>query len=191
MRADAYRSKLEPLFASAGVRLDGPNRWDIQVHDPDFYRRVLGHGSLGFGESYMEGGWDAEDLDGLLFRLLKAELDDRDHSWDTLLMALHARFFNEQRRSKAFEVGERHYDLDESLYRATLGPRLIYSCGYWKDAKDLACAEEAKLELVYRKLGLKPGMRVLDIGCGWGAGLKLAAERYGITGVGITISEEQ
>ncbi|MGE5625146.1 MAG: cyclopropane fatty acyl phospholipid synthase [Bacillota bacterium] len=191
MRIDRYRKKLEALLAPAGVKLDGPDPWDLHVRDPDFCRRVLAHGSLGFGESYVEGGWDAEDLDGLLYRLLKADLDDRDHSWDTRLTALHARLFNLQRRSKAFEVGERHYDLDESLYRATLGPRLIYSCGYWKDARNLDSAEEAKLELVYRKLGLKPGMRVLDIGCGWGAGLKLAAERYGISGMGITVSVNQ
>lgn len=191
MRTDAYWKKLEALFDLAGVKLDGPHPWDIHVHDPDFCRRVLAQGSLGLGESYMEGGWDAEDLDGLIYRLLKAELDDRDHSWAMRLTVLHARLVNLQRRAKAFEVGERHYDLDESLYRATLGPRLIYSCGYWKDAQDLAASEEAKLELVYRKLGLKAGMRVLDIGCGWGAGLKLAAERYGVSGVGITVSVKQ
>jgi cyclopropane-fatty-acyl-phospholipid synthase len=67
----------------------------------------------------------------------------------------------------------------------------VYSCGYWKDATSLDEAQEAKLDLVCSKLGLRPGMRVLDIGCGWGEALKFAAERYGVSGVGITVSQEQ
>ncbi|MBO7942481.1 class I SAM-dependent methyltransferase, partial [Streptomyces sp. S9] len=97
---------------------------------------------------------------------------------------------------RSFTVGERHYDLGNDLYRAMLGQRLVYSCGYWRDRngaalRDLDAAQEAKLDLVCRKLGLKPGMRVLDIGCGWGEALKFAAERYGIVGVGVTVSHEQ
>jgi len=68
---------------------------------------------------------------------------------------------------------------------------LIYSCGYWKNATDLDQAQEDKLDLVCRKLALQPGMRVLDLGCGWGGAAKFAAERYGVEVVGITISNEQ
>lgn len=186
----AYRRKVEKLLEGTDVRFDGSRPWDVQVHHPDLFRRVLAHGSLGLGEAYMEGWWDCDDLEGMIFRLLEAQIDERP-SWDLVLMTLRARLMNLQSRSRAFLVARRHYDLDVGLYQAMLGRRLIYSCGYWQQAADLDGAQEAKLELVFRKLGLQPGMRVLDIGCGWGEALKLAAERYGVSGVGITVSAEQ
>ncbi|MGH7869120.1 MAG: cyclopropane fatty acyl phospholipid synthase, partial [Candidatus Dormibacteraceae bacterium] len=189
--SSTYQGSVERLFAEAGVRINGRQPWDIQIHNPAFFHRILAHGTLGFGESYMEGWWDAEDLDGLVYRLLQACLDTRIHTWDVLLNALRARLFNLQGVRRAFEVGRRHYDLSTELYKRMLGRRLVYSCGYWKEAADLDTAQEAKLELVFRKLGLKPGMRILDIGCGWGEALKMAAERYGVEGVGVTISVEQ
>ena len=113
-----------------------------------------------------------------------------------VLDGLRARLTNLQSRRRSFEVGERHYNLGNDLYSAMLGRRLVYSCGYWRGRngaplEDLDAAQEAKLDLVCRKLGLQPGMRVLDIGCGWGEALKFAAERYGISGVGVTVSREQ
>ncbi|HEX5340305.1 MAG TPA: cyclopropane fatty acyl phospholipid synthase [Gammaproteobacteria bacterium] len=186
-----FRKKLEQLLDGTGIRINGPETWDIQIHDPRTYGRVLAHGSLGLGESYMDGWWDAEQLDGFILRLLSADLEERVHTWDDILHALHARLSNLQKPSRAFEVGQRHYDMGNALYKRMLDRRMVYSCGYWKDAADLDTAQEAKLELIFRKLGLKPGMRVLDIGCGWGGALKLAAERYGIQGVGVTISEQQ
>jgi cyclopropane-fatty-acyl-phospholipid synthase len=72
-----------------------------------------------------------------------------------------------------------------------LDRRMIYSCAYWKDAESLDHAQEAKLDLIRRKLGLEPGMRLLDIGCGWGGTVKFAAERYGVEVVGITVSRQQ
>lgn len=98
---------------------------------------------------------------------------------------------NPQRPSKAFEVGEKHYDIGNDLYEAMLDSRMTYTCGYWKDAHNLEEAQEAKLDLVCKKLGLKPGHRILDVGCGWGSFLKYASERYGVRGVGITVSKEQ
>ena len=182
---------VERLLAETDVGFEGRQPWDIRVHNTGFFQRVLAHGSVGFGESYMEGWWDADDLDGLLYRLLMAELDVKYRTWDLRLAALRARLFNLQKGPRAYEVGRRHYDLDNAVYRAMLGRRLIYSCAYWKGADNLDDAQVAKLELVFRKLGLRPGMRVLDIGCGWGEALKLAAERHGVEGVGITVSREQ
>lgn len=185
------REAAERLLADADVRLDGHRDSDLQVHDERMFERVFAHGSLGFGESYMDGDWSARDLPGLITKLLRARLDERLRTLGTLLLWAQARFVNLQRGKRAYVVGQRHYDLGNDLFAAMLGKRLVYSCGYWAEADDLDAAQEAKLDLVCRKLRLRPGMRVLDIGCGWGEALKFAAERYGVSGVGVTISREQ
>ncbi|MBU4141897.1 cyclopropane fatty acyl phospholipid synthase, partial [Patescibacteria group bacterium] len=95
------------------------------------------------------------------------------------------------KKSRAFLIGEKHYDLGNALYQNMLDERMIYSCGYWKNAKTLNEAQEAKLDLVCRKIGLKEGMKVLDIGCGWGGFAKYAAEKYKARVVGVTVSKEQ
>ena len=186
-----FRSRLESLLAKADVRIDGGRAWDIQVHEPSTYQRLLAQGSLGLGESYMDGAWDSQDLEGLLARLLDAGLDRQIITWADRWAVLCARLLNRQSTRRAFLVGEQHYDLGNDLYRAMLGKRMVYSCGYWREAGDLDRAQEAKLDLVCRKLMLQPGMRVLDIGCGWGEALEYAASNYGVSGVGITISKEQ
>lgn len=182
--------RIQHLLDAADVRLDGDRAWDIRVHDESFLHRVLSHGSLGLGESYLDGAWDCPELDSMLCRLLEARLDRRVRTLDDYLFAARARLFNLSRR-RPFEIGRRHYDLGNDLYRAMLGRRLVYSCGYWRLARDLDEAQEHKLELVCRKLGLATGMRVLDIGCGWGEGLEYAATRFGAGGVGVTVSEQQ
>lgn len=191
MSTSRFAQRVERLLAEADVRIGSDRPWDIQVHDPRTYARMLAQGSLGLGEGYMDGDWDAESLDGFLFHVLNARLDERVHGTGEIRDALFARLFNPQTRRRSREVGERHYDLGNDLYHAMLGARLVYSCGYWRQADNLDDAQAAKLDLVCRKLQLKPGMRVLDIGCGWGEALKFAAERYGISGVGVTISKEQ
>ena len=196
MPALSSRSKVEELLATADVRVDGERPWDVQVHEPRFFARVLAQGSLGLGESYMDGWWDAPSLDGFLYQLLHAGVDEHVHSLGDVLAGLKARVVNMQSMRRSFTVGRRHYDLGNDLYSAMLGQRLVYSCAYWRDATgmpldDLDAAQEAKLDLVCRKLDLGPGLRVLDIGCGWGEALKFAAERYGVSGVGVTVSKEQ
>jgi cyclopropane-fatty-acyl-phospholipid synthase len=191
MAFESLKRRVRALLDTAGIRIDGDRPWDIRVHNDAFYPRVLAQGSLGLGESFMDGWWEALALDGFLFRLLQANLDRHVRTLEDIRCALRARLVNLQGRRHAFEIGERHYDLGNDLYRAMLGKRLVYSCGYWRVAQDLDAAQEAKLDLVCRKLGLRPGMRVLDIGCGWGEALKFAAERYGVSGVGVTVSAEQ
>ena len=185
------RRRLELLFGECGVEIDGPNAWDIQVHHEDFYSRVIACGSLGLGESYMDGWWDVRDLDGFIYRLLAANLDDRVSAWRDVFAWLTATFLNLQRRSRAFDVGDRHYNLGNEFYEGMLDRRMIYSCAFWEGAHTLDEAQEAKLALTLGKLGLRPADRLLDVGCGWGGALKFAAEKYGITGVGVTIAEEQ
>jgi cyclopropane-fatty-acyl-phospholipid synthase len=179
------------LLEQCGVHINGANSWDIQVFNEDFYARVLREGSLGFGESYMERWWDVGDLEELIYRLLSARLDERVRTWPDLLAYLSAILVNRQRRARAFLVGERHYDIGNDLYEHMLDPRMIYSCAYWERAHTLEEAQRAKLDLVFGKLALKPGQRVLDVGCGWGGALAYAARTYGVEGTGITISREQ
>jgi len=191
MPSGALQRRVERVLTDADVRIGGTRPWDLRVHDPHFYARVLAQGSLGLGEAYMDGGWDADSLDGLLFRLLSARIDRRVRGARDLADGLRAWLVNLQRRTRSFEVGRRHYDLGNDLYRAMLGARMVYSCGYWRQAQTLDAAQEAKLDLICRKLQLRPGLRLLDIGCGWGELLKFAAERYGVAGVGITVSQRQ
>jgi cyclopropane-fatty-acyl-phospholipid synthase len=175
----------------ADIQINGSRPWDIQVHDERLWNAILGEGSLGVGEAYMNGWFDAERLDELLFHAIRASIDTRLPSMREVLLALKSRLINLQTPSRSFKVGEQHYDVGDDLYTLMLDPRLIYSCGYWKNAPNLAMAQEAKLDLICRKLGLKPGMRVLDIGCGWGGAAQFAAERYGVEVTGVTISKNQ
>ena len=191
MNDESLKARAIDLLEKAGITVGGPEPTDIQVHDPRLYARVFAHGSLGLGEAYMEGWWDAEDLPGFFTRVLRAQIDLELKTLDTLIAHLKARFINLQRGEHAFEIGKAHYDLGNGLFKAMLGKRLVYSCGYWAQADNLDDAQAAKLDLVCRKLKLEPGMRVLDVGCGWGEALKYAAERYGVEGVGITVSREQ
>jgi cyclopropane-fatty-acyl-phospholipid synthase len=191
MSQDSLKARAAALLEHAGIRLDGSRPTDMHVHDERLYARVFAHGSLGLGESYMDGWWDSEDLPGMFTSILGAQLDTELKTLDTLLAHLKARFINLQRGDHAFEIGRAHYDLGNDLFQAMLGKWLMYSCGYWAQANNLDDAQEAKLDLICRKLRLQPGQRVLDIGCGWGMALKFAAERYGVQGVGITVSQEQ
>jgi len=188
---DGYRRALTDLLANAGIVIDGDRPWDICVLDTRTFRRVLGDGSIGAGESYMDGWWDCARLDEMLRRVFAAGLDAKLPSWRELLASLRARLLNPQTRRRAFTVGKHHYDIGDDLYRLMLDRRMIYSCAYWRAAADLDRAQEAKLDLVCRKLGLERGMRVLDIGCGWGGAAQFAAERYGVNVTGVTVSRRQ
>lgn len=184
--------RVEALLHEADVTPGGGRPQDIDILDPRFHARVLAEGSLGLGESYMDGWWQAHSLDTFLTHLLAARLDERVHGGGEVWDALKARLFNLQAGQGSYEVGKRHYDLGNDLYRAMLGKRLVYSCGYWRHAGNLDDAQEAKLDLICRKLGLRPGMRVLDIGCGWGGLTRYLVEVAGAGhATGITLSEEQ
>ncbi|HWV63130.1 MAG TPA: cyclopropane fatty acyl phospholipid synthase, partial [Oxalicibacterium sp.] len=104
---------------------------------------------------------------------------------------LAAKLLNRQDMRRARQVGEVHYDLGNDFYAAMLDSRMTYTCGYWEQASNLEQAQVAKLDMICRKLQLKPGMRVLDIGCGWGSFMAYAAEKYGVECVGVSISKEQ
>lgn len=191
MSGDTFRHKFERLLSLADVEINGNRPWDVQVHNDDFYPRVLSGGSLALGESYIEGWWDCPRLDELFCRVFQAQLENKLKSWTWILESLKARLFNLQKPSRAYHVGRHHYDIGNNLYAYMLDERMIYSCAYWESASTLDEAQEAKLDMVCRKLDLRPGMRVLDIGCGWGGTARFAAEHCGVEVVGITVSEEQ
>ncbi|MFW5643302.1 MAG: cyclopropane fatty acyl phospholipid synthase [Alkalispirochaeta sp.] len=186
-----HRRKVETLLEGTGIHIDGDRPSDIQVRDPRFFKRVLTQGSLGLGESYMDGWWECPALDEMMTKLLRAGLDRTVVARVLALDLAEAVLFNLQNRTRAWIVGHKHYDIGNDLYLAMLDRKLVYSCGYWKHATTLDEAQIAKIDLVCRKLQLKPGMRVLDIGCGWGGAAAYVAEHYGCSVTGVTISEEQ
>lgn len=107
-----HRKIIEKLLLETGVRIDGPDPWDIQVRDGSFFDRVLKNGSLGLGESYMEGWWDCPRIDAFVCRLLKGNLEEKiRENLRTLLSYLSARIFNLQSIARAGIVAQRHYDI--------------------------------------------------------------------------------
>lgn len=190
---------IQELFILADIEINGFRPWDIQIHDQRFYRAVLNNPVLGLAETYINGWWDCAALDIFFTKGLHAHLDrvvKKDKHF--LFNIIHAKlnqflnyFVNLQSKKRAFEVGKKHYDLGNQLYKYMLDKNLNYSCAYWKNANSLDDAQIVKLELICQKLNLQPGMRVLDIGCGWGAFSKYAAQNYNVTVVGITVSKEQ
>jgi len=183
---------IDRLLAKADIKINGERPWDIHVHDERTFSRVLRKGSMGLGEAYMDGWWDAKELDQFFAKVLGAHLDEEVLANPAMIfMAVKAILLNMQSSSRAFKVGEEHYDLGNDLYEAMLDKSMTYTCGYWRNASTLNDAQEAKLDLVCKKIGLKKGDRVLDIGCGWGSFARHAAQKYGASVVGITVSKEQ
>ncbi len=184
--------RMEDLVLAADVQINGSRTWDIQVRNDNLYARVLAQGSLGFGEAYMDGWWDCARIDELVCRLARSNIQAKlRRNFGLIYDAALASLINRQHRGRAFQIGKAHYDIGNQLYQAMLDKRLTYTCGYWKDTKTLDEAQEHKLDLVCRKIGLKSGQQVLDVGCGWGSFAKFAAEEYGVRVLGITVSKEQ
>ena len=190
-RRFSYQRAVNELLAGSDVKINGSRAWDIHVHDERFFQRVAAQGSLGAGESYMDGWWDCEQLDEMLTRILRHDIEQHLRSPRGLLLAVTARLINMQSRRRAFEVGKQHYDLGDDLYERMLDPRMIYTCAYWDHMSSLDAAQEAKLDLVARKIGIQRDSRVLDIGCGWGGAAQFMAECYGASVTGVTVSKNQ
>ncbi|KFZ30427.1 cyclopropane fatty acyl phospholipid synthase [Pseudidiomarina salinarum] len=182
---------IQELLQEADIEINGHRPWDIQVHDDGFFNDVLARGNLALGEAYMAGEWDCEQLDEFFHRLLSARIGDKIKPSRLLWHHLKSRFLNLQNTRRAWKVGEHHYDIGNRLYQQMLDKRMVYTCGYWNHAQNLDQAQRNKLELTCQKLQLQPGMKILDIGCGWGSFMKYAAENYGVECVGVTISKEQ
>ena len=187
-----YYNIVAELLEYAGVTINGPQPYDIKINNHLFFSRVIKEGSLGLGESYMDGWWDCPRLDMLFHRLLVAGVEERvPRHLSDIAYVLTSRLVNRQSRRRAWQVGREHYDLGNDLFELMLDPYMQYSCGYWASANNLEQAQSDKLHLICEKLRLQKGMRLLDIGCGWGGLARFAAEHYGVSVVGVTISAEQ
>lgn len=194
-------NKLEEIFkealAPAGITINGSKPWDIQVFNPKVYELVMQSGSLGLGEAYMSKMWDCSRLDQFFERVLLNDIEGKLGLAEKLKFASSAAklklksWVNPQSIERCkFDVPH-HYDIGNKLYQKMLDSRMTYTCGYWNRAATLDEAQEHKMDLICRKLDLQPGMRILDIGCGWGSFMIYAAKKYGVICDGLTLSKEQ
>jgi cyclopropane-fatty-acyl-phospholipid synthase len=180
------------ILGLAGIEVNGKNAWDIQVHDDRLWNRIISQRELGLAEAYMDGWWDVESIDQFLTKLLEINvLDKAPFSISLVGHAVKSTVLNRQTKAKAAANAKHHYNIGNDLYTRMLDKEMAYSCGYWKTAKTLDQAQIAKFDLICRKLELKPGMKLLDIGCGWGGLLRYAAKNYGIIGTGISPADNQ
>ncbi|WP_392421461.1 cyclopropane fatty acyl phospholipid synthase [Edwardsiella piscicida] len=192
VQRDAGYRIVSEMLSRAGIRVNGDRPYDIRVNHPLFFKRVLQQGSLGLGESYMDGWWQCDRLDIFFDKALRAGLQQQmPHHFRDTLRVVGARLANLQSRRRAWQVGREHYDLGNDLFSLMLDPAMQYSCAYWKQADTLEQAQQDKLHLICEKLQLRPSMTLLDIGCGWGGLAAYAARRYGVRVHGVTISAEQ
>lgn len=191
------------LLKKADIEINGSRPWDIQIHNDDTYKAVIKKQSLGLGESYVAGWWDVEQLDELFIKIFMANLEHEFYQFavkhpQLLIYSLRRPFrylslnvFNRQSKKRAFQIGERHYDVGNDLFSLMLDREMNYTCGYWREANTLDAAQAAKCDLICKKLHLEPGQVILDIGCGWGSFARHAARYYGVSVVGITVSHKQ
>jgi cyclopropane-fatty-acyl-phospholipid synthase len=192
MNFSSSQRLVRDLFTSAGVEINGTRPWDIQVGRDLFYKRLVAGGSMALGESYMDGWWECPRLDQFFDKILRARLDENaGKSLRTVWCRIKAMLSASPGKFRAFEIGRRHYDIGNDLFSLMLDKSMNYSCGYWKNADTLEAAQESKMDLICRKLKFSPGMRVLDIGCGWGGLSAYMAEKYQVSVVGVTVSKEQ
>ena len=122
-------STIRVLLALAEIEINGSHDYDIQVNDKAFYRNLLSGGPLGFGETYMDGQWDCEALDVLIYKVLRADLEHSISPLKLLWPVLQAKLFNLQSKKRAFNIGKHHYDIGNDLYELMLDPRMTYTCG--------------------------------------------------------------
>lgn len=190
--AQTSKDAVSQMALQADVQINGSRPWDIQVHNDAFYDRVIKDQSLGLGESYMLGWWDSQNVDESIYKILRAQVEQQfSPTWSMKWAYIKAKIFNRQSKKASMQVIDQHYQLGNDLYEKMLDPTMTYSCGYWKNASNLHEAQLAKYDLIAKKLQIKPGMRVLDIGCGWGGFAKFIAENYQAKVVAVTLSSNQ
>ena len=165
----------------------------LDVLSADFFTDVVCFGNLGLGEAYMRGDFvmGAGSLEDFLTLLLRSRLDEKIGRTPRLAVrALAIRLQNALRGRH--DAVQHHYDIGTDLFESFLDPTMTYTCGYARSTDEsVDTLQLNKLDRVCQKLRLQPGERVLDLGCGFGGLLMFAAERYGTSGVGVTLSRDQ
>lgn len=178
------------VIVGRGAPATAPADATIRVNDPRFFTRVLAAGNLGLGEAYMAREFEVVDgsLEGFLLVLLRSGLDKKIARDPRAALKILGIRLLDTLRGKRSNI-KRHYDIGDDLFESFLDSTLTYSCGYAVQATDdVEALQFNKFERICRKLRLRSGERLLDIGCGYGGLLIHAARHYGITGVGTTIS---
>ncbi len=188
-----YKQQAKILLAVADIKIDGKRSQDVQVHNDNFYKRLFRKGSMGVGESYMEGWWDSKHLDDTFYHVFRADMPKKlGGKWKLAVYAASGVVLNLQTGRKAYKNAQHHYDIGNDLYEPMLGKTMAYTCAYWEwGAKDIDQAQEDKFELICKKLGLKKGMKVLDPGCGWGGLSAYMAKKYKVEVTCFTPAHEQ
>ena len=180
------------LLDVAGIPLNSVEPWSIHVHNEEMWDRVISKKQLGLAESYMDGWWDCQALDVALTKLLSINvLNLLKPSPALALHVLRSTLFNNQTKRRATANAQHHYNIGNDLYSRMLDFEMVYSCAYWKNATTLEEAQVAKFDLICRKLELQPGMKLLDIGSGWGGFLRYAVKNYGVQATGISPADNQ
>ena len=172
------------------VVIGGSRDWDIQVKNKKFFRKVFLNANMGLGESYVNKYFECRRLDQLIYRL-RHYFPKKSIILKNIYDIIQDKFINFQSIKRATKVAKTHYDLEVKIFQKFLDKRMIYTCGYWNNAKNLDEAQEKKLDLIAKKLEFKPNMKVLDVGCGWGGSAAYFAKKYRVQVVGITNSKEQ
>ena len=192
MNHHKLKENIQSLINPAGIKINGSDPCDIKVQNDDLYERVIKNGALGLGEAYMGGWWDCDQLDEFVYRIIAAGLEHSVKSnYKILLKIIIIQLFNPQTIKRSKKVAKQHYDLGNDLYNKMLGRTMSYTCGYFNNTDSLDEAQDKKHDLICRKIGLKPGDKVLELGCGFGSFAYYAASHYGANITAVNISTEQ
>lgn len=180
-------AKVKKALTQSGIHVDGDAPWDIQVKDNRFYKRVLASGTLGLGESYVDGWWESDDIAGTIGRL--SRIPSVSSNLETLFFVLQYAFLNIQKRTNTIA---KHYNVGNALYESFLDSSMQYSAGCFKSATDtLEVAQIQKMDAIVSALDIQHHDNVLDLGAGWGGFARYASSTYGCSVTGVSIADAQ
>lgn len=183
---------IKNLLLSVWIIVWWNNPWDIKINNPDFYNRIIFGGSLALWESYMDWWWDCDELDVFFEKILDWWLEWSNMWFKDFFLRFKSSLINMQTRLKSNQVIDKHYNIWNEVYEMFLDQLMLYTCAYYKTWREtLEEAQKNKLDLIAKKLWLKPWMKVLDIWCWWWNVARYMADNYDVEVVWITLSEEQ